>query len=67
MMKRSSTWFGGVLLEGILLAAAGFSLCSLGWAQNQAPTPARARADETLEMCNFIENKLVAMAQESPL
>ena len=35
-------------------------------AQNEAPRPARSRADETLEMWNAIGNKLIAMALDFP-
>ena len=34
--------------------------------QNQAPQPARSRADETLEMWNDIGNRLIAMAKDFP-
>jgi len=47
-----------------LLIVSGSSLCSHG--QEQAPGPARSRADETLAMWNAIGNKLVAMAEDFP-
>jgi hypothetical protein len=34
--------------------------------QDQAPLPARSRADETLDRWNGIGNKLIAMAQDFP-
>jgi len=49
-----------------LLAVAGTSLYTQGQSQNQAPSPARSRADETLAMWNDIGNKLIAMAQDFP-
>jgi hypothetical protein len=61
-MKRSSL----ALVAVTLLALAGSSVYSQGQPQNQAPRPARSRADETLEMWNDIGNKLIAMAQDFP-
>ncbi len=61
-MKRSSL----ALVAFILLAIAGTSLYGQGQTQNQAPRPARSRADETLDMWNEIGNKLIAMAQDFP-
>src|ERR1700716_3180662 len=61
-MKRSSL----ALVAVTLLAAVGSSLYSQGQSQNQAPRPARSRADETLDRWNDIGNKLVAMAQDFP-
>ena len=61
-MKRSSR----ALLAITLLAIVGTSLYGQGQTQNQPPSPARSRADETLEMWNAIGNKLVAMAQDFP-
>lgn len=62
-MKRSSL----VLVAVTVLAVVGTSPYSLGQSQNQAPHPARSRADETLDMRrgagqNYeicVENKLV--------
>jgi formylglycine-generating enzyme required for sulfatase activity len=48
----------------ILLIVIGTSFRSQ--AQDDAPRPARSRADETLEMWNAIGNKLVAMAKDFP-
>ena len=48
-----------------LALVVGTSSYSQGQAQNQAPRPARSRADETLAMWNSIGNKLIAMAQDS--
>jgi uncharacterized damage-inducible protein DinB len=61
-MKR----FPRVLVAVTLLVIVGTSLYSQGQAQNQPPSPARSRADETLEMWNAIGNKLIAMAQDFP-
>ena len=47
-------------------AIIGTTLYSQTQTQNQPPSPARSRADETLEMWNAIGNKLVAMAQDFP-
>jgi uncharacterized damage-inducible protein DinB len=49
-----------------LLAIVGTTLYSQAQAQNQPPSPARSRAEETLEMWNAIGNKLIAMAQDFP-
>jgi uncharacterized damage-inducible protein DinB len=49
-----------------VLAAVGTSLYSVAQTQNQAPSPARSRADEMLDRWNAIGNKLVAMAQDFP-
>jgi len=62
MTKRSSL----ALVAIGLLAVVGTSPYSHGQQQNQAPRPARSRADETLEMWNEIGNKLIAMAQDFP-
>jgi hypothetical protein len=59
-MRRSSL----TLVAVTLLAVVGTSFYSQGQAQNQAPPPARSRADETLAMWNSIGNKLIAMAQD---
>jgi hypothetical protein len=61
-MKRSSI----ALAALTLLAVVGTSLYSHTQAQNQAPRPARSRADETLDLWNNIGNKLIAMAQDFP-
>jgi uncharacterized damage-inducible protein DinB len=65
-MKRSSKWSGLALVAVTLLAVVGISLYSQGQSQDQAPHPARSRADETLERWNDIGNKLIAMAQDFP-
>jgi uncharacterized damage-inducible protein DinB len=61
-MKRSSL----AMIAVTLLAVVGTSLYSQGQPQNQAPRPARSRADEKLEMWNDIGIKLIAMAQDFP-
>jgi hypothetical protein len=61
-MKRSSLAVSVV----ILLAVVGTSLYSPCQSQNQSPRPARSPTDETLDLWNEIENKLVAMAQSFP-
>jgi len=66
MMKRSSKRCGLALAAVILLALAGTCLGSQGQTQNQAPSPARSRSDEMLDMWNAIGNKLIAMAQDFP-
>jgi uncharacterized damage-inducible protein DinB len=66
MMKRSGKRFGLALVAVTLVAVAGMSLCGQSQAQNQAPAPARSRADETLEWWNQIGNKLIAMAKDFP-
>jgi len=63
-MKRSSNWSSLALVGVTLLTLAGSSLHSQS--QNPAPTPARSRAEETLQRWNDIGNKLVAMAQDFP-
>src|SRR5882672_2513563 len=65
-MKRSSRLSGFVFVAVILFAIAGTSLYSQGQSQNQAPSPARSRTEETLEIWNDIGNKLIAMAQDFP-
>jgi uncharacterized damage-inducible protein DinB len=57
---------GLALVTVSLLAIIGTSLYSQSQPQNQAPTPARFRADETLEWWNHIGNKLIAMAKDFP-
>jgi uncharacterized damage-inducible protein DinB len=61
-MRRSSL----VLVAVTLLAVVGTNFYGQGQAQNQTPSPARSRADETLAMWNSIGNKLIAMAQDFP-
>ncbi len=61
-MKRYSR----LLIAITLLVIVGSTLYSQAQAQNQPPSPARSRADETLEMWNAIGNKLIAMAQDFP-
>ena len=53
-------------LVAVTLLAVGTSLYGYGQSQNQAPFPARSRADEMLDRWNDIGNKLVAMAQDFP-
>src|SRR3981081_2227361 len=65
-MNRSSKRSGIALVAVILLAVVGTSLYSQGQSQNQAPRPAKSRADETLDRWNDIGNKLVAMAADFP-
>ncbi len=61
-MKRISR----ALVVITLLAIVGTSVYGQGQTQTQPPSPARSRADETLEMWNAIGNKLIAMAQDFP-
>jgi hypothetical protein len=61
-MKRGSL----ALVAVTLLAIVGTNLYGQGQSQNQAPSPARSRADETLDMWNEIGNKLIAMARDFP-
>jgi uncharacterized damage-inducible protein DinB len=61
-MNRSSR----ALVLVTLLVLTGTTLYGQGQPQNQAPRPARSRADETLEIWNDIGNKLIAMAQDFP-
>jgi hypothetical protein len=61
-MKRDSL----ALVAVTLLAVVGTSLYSQDQPQNQAPRPARSRADQTLAMWNNIGNKLIAMGQDFP-
>jgi hypothetical protein len=49
-MRQSSL----ALIVVTLLAAAGTTIYGQGQSQNQAPRPARSRAEETLEMWNLI-------------
>jgi uncharacterized damage-inducible protein DinB len=55
-----------LVLVVFTLLAGGTALCSQSQGQDQAPRPARSRADETLEIWNAIGNKLVAMAEDFP-
>jgi hypothetical protein len=70
MMKRTSkrfeTRYRLTLVAVTLLALAGPTLPGQAQTQNQAPAPARSRADETLDRWNDIGNKLIAMAQDFP-
>ena len=61
-MKRSSL----TLVAITVLVLAGTSVYGQGQSQNQAPSLARSRADETLQMWNEIGNKLIAMARDFP-
>ena len=60
-MKR----FTGMLVVRTLLTD-GTTFFGHSQAQDQGPRPAASRAEEILEMWNFIGNKLVAMAQDFP-
>jgi hypothetical protein len=62
--KRCEIGYGLMLVAVTLLA--GSSLFCQAQSQNQAPAPARTRADETLDRWNDIGNKLIAMAQDFP-
>jgi uncharacterized damage-inducible protein DinB len=61
-MKQSSR----TLVAITLLMIVGTTLYSQAQTQNQPPSPAHSRADETLQMWNAIGNKLIAMAQDFP-
>ena len=61
-MKQSTV----VLIAITLLAVVGPSVYCHGQTQDQAPRPARSRADEMLDRWNDIGNKLIAMAQDFP-
>ncbi len=61
-MTRSSL----MLVALILFTLVGTGLYAQSQSQNQAPLPARSRADETLDRWKAIGNKLVAMAQDFP-
>jgi uncharacterized damage-inducible protein DinB len=54
----------GTSLYGTSLYGTG--LHGQGQAQNQAPGPARSRAEEMVDLWNEIGNKLVAMAEDFP-
>jgi DinB superfamily len=60
-MKRSV-----LALLALTLLVAGTTPRSPAQAQNQSLSPARSRAEETLERWNDIGNKLIAMAQDFP-
>src|SRR5580692_10398158 len=55
-----------LVLIAFTLLRGGTALYSQNQTQDQAPRPARSRADETLETWNAIGNKLVAMAKDFP-
>ena len=57
---------GLVLVAVALLAVVGLSIPGQAQTPNQAPAPARSRADETLDRWNDIGNRLIAMAQDFP-
>jgi hypothetical protein len=61
-MKR--TWCLSIAF--VLFAGLASILCAEAQAQNQAPKPARSRAEETLEVWNDIGNRLVTMAKDFP-
>jgi len=61
-MRRLPLMFTAVFA----LAAAGTGLHGPGQQQNQAPTPARSRADETILMWNSIGGEVTAMADDFP-
>ena len=58
--------YSRALVAVTLLVMVGTGLYCQAQTQNQPPSPARSRADETLEMWNAIGNKLIAMAQDFP-
>jgi len=55
-----------LLVAVTLLTLIGGSSYTLGQAQEQAPLPARSRAEEMLDRWNDIGNKLIAMARDFP-
>ena len=61
-MKRSLF----TLVAVTLFSAVGMGLFSQAATQNQPPSPARSRSDETLDRWNDIGNKLIAMARDFP-
>jgi hypothetical protein len=65
-VQRSGKWSGPAVVAVTFFAVIGTSLYGHGQSENQAPGPARARAEETLDRWNDIGNKLVAMAQDFP-
>jgi len=64
--KLTLTRVSLALVALTVLGVAGSRLHSQGQPQNQAPRPARSRAEETLEAWNDIGNRLIAMAQDFP-
>jgi hypothetical protein len=54
------------LVAATWIAALGMTLYAQAQSQNQAPSPAHSRAEETLQTWNYIGNKLIAMAQDFP-
>ena len=65
-VQRSEKCYGPVVAAVMFFAFIGTSLCGHSQSGNQAPGPARSRAEETLDRWNDIGNKLVAMAQDFP-
>jgi uncharacterized damage-inducible protein DinB len=70
-MKRSARALVAVTLLVVGTSLYGTSLYGTGLhgqgqAQNQAPGPARSRAEEMVDLWNEIGNKLVAMAEDFP-
>jgi hypothetical protein len=65
-LNRSGKWYGPALVAVTFFALIGTSLYGHGQSENQAPAPARLRAEEMLDRWNDIGNKLVAMAQDFP-
>jgi len=65
-LNRSGKWYGHVVVAVTFLAVIGTNLYGHGQSENQAPVPARSRAEEMLDRWNDIGNKLVAMAQDFP-
>jgi hypothetical protein len=63
--KPSRKCFFISVVAVVLLAALVPAVYSQGQ-QNQAPQPARSRAEETLEVWNDIGNRLVTMAKDFP-
>ena len=55
-----------LVLVALSVLGGGAALYGQSQTQDQAPRPARSRADETLEIWNAIGNKLVAMAEDFP-
>jgi uncharacterized damage-inducible protein DinB len=60
-MRRSS-----LVLVAVALLTVETNFYTRAQAQEQAPRPARSRAEETLAAWNSIGNKLIAMAQDFP-
>src|SRR6201984_2147129 len=59
-------WPTRALFAVTLLAAVGTGLHSQAQTQNQSPSAARSRSDETVDRWNDIGNKLIVMAQDFP-